>query len=829
MSTSKKRKTTASEEVSSNINSINDAIKELENIKNEINSIEELDNKKKYEDDINNMLSEITIITSNTRLRWVTIEKKVKDIILQAKRLLKAARKEIEEKKNLKQSSLEEEFCSLNLEEDSNKKIERLNNISNKLVEDSNIDVYIYGYFYDDEEELINLVYNNKEIIKKGIEEDEEMNELYIVYKEQNEIRYKNKTEEVKENRLLRDLIKETIKLLISRNFGGITFVIIKDIIKNFIDLNTSCKEEDIIFKIILKLKLITEGEFSPIELHDIIIDYIDKDNIEDIYNNDMSKIADEIRENEKYRGTIYTPKQLAKSYNIIADSFIIKGYKKPHGEVIIEYLKIIQKDPLLALKTLLWIDTFHDFKGGKGSRVGTITFNVKKEEYSFLEFYRNSFFTITNGIVTGFSEGIEHTVLKDISKDVSKDISKERANLLYQVSSIFIQKKDFESDLLWAYLIMNFNFDLDSTKSILENLKNIFWSQIDIKDVEYYAKDVDRGSGNMLRGNKVILPASLFDANSSNSSSKANEFVNIPSTIIPYASGYEFDYKFEYKKGDEKEDKKQGQVLAICDFELGYRKETEKKYSLTLKNSCKTKSTRGTKNEDDEDDSGGYFDSQILENFFKNDQVGIPEGTKGMSPKLIVQIIKALYNNNKELKCPQLDFWVSLKRIGDYGQILQCKQLGIPLFTTDSMQLLISIAVKSSVIWSPDFTKVIWYDGISDTIKCSNHTLNKYTCSIGKLDSKINKGDKVIFGNKEYTIDSLTPDINGLYTLSSSGFNIKVSLSEIKKSNDIDIMLDNKGFRILENARKVLEDVHKTDTDNIVLSELKEIPNIRV
>jgi hypothetical protein len=534
---------------------------------------------------------------------------------------------------------------------------------------------------------------------------------------------------------------------------------ILKNVLSNFIELKSSCNmsPENRKNSILLKMKLLEAEEFIPSDLYNVCLDYITKEDIEELYDNNLSAVSNVIREYERNRGSIYSYKQLETTYNKIIDSFVIKGITrtrkttKSDVEPIIKYLVYIKDNPLDALKTLLWIDTFHDFKGGEEGRA-----KIKKiDDKTFLEYYRDSFFTP----IKKFKKGYENTVLKGV---------KINPELLYDVSTIVIENDDgFERDLFWAYILVCFNFNLDGTaKSMLEDLKNIFWSQIDKDLVEYYAKDVDEGSGNMIRGNLVIIPASIFDANPSNSSKIASEFVNIPNTVIPFA--YHNNYEYIYTEGDEKSTATQE---AVCNLTIKYN-------NFTFVNSCKAASYKIEKTATDE---------ELLNIFFtpKGDPK-IPHNIKGMSVSLIGRIINALANvkyKGKEIPCDVLDFWVSLKRIGDYGQILQCKQLGIPLFTTDSMQLLISIAIKSSVIWTPDYSKVLWYDGITDSLRCSNPILYKYTCSISRKD---------------------------------------------KQNVDINDILNQQGFEVLPNSDKILQESRKRDNEEIILKSLKPIPNLR-
>jgi hypothetical protein len=134
---------------------------------------------------------------------------------------------------------------------------------------------------------------------------------------------------------------------------------------------------------------------------------------------------------------------------------------------------------------------------------------------------------------------------------------------------------------------------------------------------------------------------------------------------------------------------------------------------------------------------------------------VKMPDNKQGMSPVDIVSIITGLlygrfFNNGKRntetthnylspMSCKELDFWVALKRIGDFGQILQCKQLGIPLFTDDSMQILISIAACSSVVFTIDNFKVLYYKGDIDCFVCSDNTI-KYKARQQQEEANLNR-----------------------------------------------------------------------------------------
>jgi hypothetical protein len=667
------------------------------------------------------------------------------------------------------------------------------------------------------------------------------------------------------------------------------------------IDINTGCNIDEIVKRIKLKLELIENGYFDINKLNDVIIDYVSYDDIEEL---GIEFIADVVEDFEKYKRIIYTPKQLKKSYEQISESFIIDGYRKDNEDSLkmVEYIKTFKDNPEYMLRTLLWLDTFHDFKN---ARIGTKLNNIIQEfypdeaNYDFDVFYRNSFFefenkdknskdnvnslnkkikelweeyeeakndkkknTIKKQIneakrrikqlkVSGFSKDIVHTVLSGIENN------DKIAKLLFDVSEIVINKSEFESDLFYAYMIVKFDIKIDSKESFMVELKNILWNQISAENIPYYAKDVDRGSGNLLQGNLVILPASIFDANPSNSSDDGKNFVKNNETLIPFANGYNFEYKFNVEEKENKEKriesiinnpkktKRQEELISKdnCFFILNYTSKN-KVYTLTnLENKCLSsydennykdiyKSLDQAINDKDLNTVKVLVGELYFNENIKQNKVRLPENTKGMSPGDIVTVIIGILQELKgggkrELTCGELDFWVSLKRIGDYGQILQCKQLGIPLFTTDSMQLLISLAVNSSVIWSPDFTKVLWYNADNDAIMCNgyNPLESNLTCS----KKRIKDEKSVVYRGDIWSIERVIIETNETpnkkYRIKKGDKFEEVTPYEIQPY-DINYMLFKQGFKPLENAEKLLKDT--VDKNVQILKDLKPIPNIR-
>ena len=631
---------------------------------------------------------------------------------------------------------------------------------------------------------------------------------------------------------------------------------------------NTNSLRESI--KGYLDLEGLTDAEIEEI-LEKVDTDYKDyksrKQDNEEGKEEAFDEVVETVRDKANYLTKRYSDKQLEKTFENMLSSM---GTINKRGifsskidqcdyETILKYLCFIKDNPQFALPTLLWLDTFHDFKeerlmasveleeGSKRKKeklelnkiIDYICYriygnnhwanlekysyykdNKKKTDfeavkdcinightYNFDKMYQNSFFEFAidysakafqyygsgprnncavnpnNNIcrvkVTGFHKDVEHTVLKPLVEGdhkIQESKKKEVAKLLYDVSNVFIADAEgWESDFLYMYMLYNFEFNIGegSRNDFLNDLRQISTDSITRRDIPYYAKDVDKASAHYLKGDLVVLPASIFDANPSNSSKSPDSFVSIPKTTIPYCNGYNFIYNFTGDVEPCKLTLNYGNGItsyAVCNTDRSLSaptceitsREALKDINSSIKELSKLMNSIYIYSNDNE----GYIQNEfntlkerIKGVYFENNNcVKLPPNKQGMSPVDIISVVIGLLLRGftpatkkrksppdhplSPISCKELDFWVALKRIGDFGQILQCKQLGIPLFTNDNMQILISIAACSSVVFTIDNSKAIWYDGFEDAFMKNNlakeyecYREDEYECTIKRIE----------------------------------------------------------------------------------------------
>ena len=395
--------------------------------------------------------------------------------------------------------------------------------------------------------------------------------------------------------------------------------------------------------------------------------------------------------------------------------------------------------------------------------------------------------------------------------EDEKKYIYRDRcARILYQMSFlVYDEQNPFEPNLLYSYIMYNFfshdsgfrspepglsNYDISSKLS-----KTVITSITEENILPYYAKDVDtkKTSSVFEKSKLIILPASLFDQNKANSSNNPSNFVNINTTVIPFIGLHNFTYAYSnnnclltvstsFHKNDNNLIADDINIYNSCKAnsrDIFNDKYFENPNIINIKNLAKY-----INNDGDFDISKGQLNNSIqitdkkqlieqinkfVENIKKDNkelsqytQFIYKEGfsVKEISLRILCEIISKIKKGDLKLSrnnytynllsATDFDKYMSLKRVGDFAQILQCKQLGIPLVTDDNMQILLSIASCSSVIWTPS-DRILYYNGNSD---CFVRYNKKNMCELTRHEGYFSSDGLYVTPEKTYkkVIDSL-------------------------------------------------------------------------
>jgi hypothetical protein len=503
----------------------------------------------------------------------------------------------------------------------------------------------------------------------------------------------------------------------------------------------------------------------------------------------------------------------------------------------VLKLFKLIEEKPDFALPVFLWFDTFHDFKKtrlktSKDKEGDDKT--IKKNK--FTEIYRNSFFTnipepskeknseiFINKCYTqtnesdkiNFHRNVKYTVLKPFYVNNISD-RKSYACLLFNLSEMLIRNQDFEKDLLCCYINYFFfgketilekyketNTNYYDIRKYVNKLKNIIQSKIYIKKPKGYARDVeDRHIKDFIRDfdNKeaklFTVPASLFDKNPKNSTKIPPSIVYINKTIIPFVNGYG-DIIYEYNSNGYgnlwKYNKDKGDYESIFQET---RQKCDENMEVLNSDDCKLKITVPSF----QNNIGRFAPYESTCKDITNMTIDERQNySMGFSvSEIFDKIYKTYLSENPESKfkwtCADLDWWVSLKRVGDYGQILQAKQLGIPLSTSDNMQLLLSIVSCSSVIWKPT-DKLLFYDGENDCFRKyddTDDTMN--TQDEDWLKRKLENYKKIIDNLLLFNNDTNNSNkLNNIYKLLENTCDTKETAINLENTDFINMIIPNK------------------------------------
>jgi len=406
-----------------------------------------------------------------------------------------------------------------------------------------------------------------------------------------------------------------------------------------------------------------------------------------------------------------------------------------------------------------LFIDSLHDFNKNRPYYIG-IWKEINRNNKTFLDYYIEQVFK---------GENYKQTILyplDNIKDELRKDILKSLKNLCVAIKDTNFEKYLLMSYIVYYYLIPNIEEDKTINKEIVDSL--LFGNEnVDIHkgigDNEYFVDFV--GSDNKERkynndAKRKYSYAALFDANPRNKTR---------------------DFK-EYKVKDEPRPRI---VIPVCIKQKQSYEEKCIKYFINVKDT--SKSCLDIKFPEDfyiseaqiycNDSCPMSLPNPIFtENDIKNKLKDIKDPYKESLIERLQKIFsKNLYENKGKLMYKEyfdspsvndlfaliiwnkiegkltlqiLDNLLSIKRIGDFGQIIDAKHHGISLLTEDSMEILLSI-IKNVNCFIPYSNKnFLFFDNSIEIPKLHIDSVKNYF----KLNEGIEEDDKE--GIEEYFLE---------------------------------------------------------------------------
>lgn len=430
-----------------------------------------------------------------------------------------------------------------------------------------------------------------------------------------------------------------------------------------------------------------------------------------------------------------------------IAKSYDVKGYTKYNSENKTELLKqiFIKKE---ILKSQEESDELPNINPKKD--------NSPNE--NFLDYYVNLFFDKEH---KKFSENCKETILQiPYIKYIERLLDNRFPEYLYGIYKY--SNSEFEKIFFYKYISLNFKFNKIDDPIIIKKIEEIYyknpkidysvysilWKSIDFLDI--WTQDFTKDSSVNYKINqksKIYLPSSLIDPNLQTYQDFYGNFYSQNTGSFTVWSGHNFYYK--YNKNN-------------CKLKVTTKNEKLPNFSLT--SSCETSLPVYNKQNKE------FITSQTKFYYKKNnitkpykydidlssvDTIYFSHKSVGPSVSDIYKIIIDSYNKNNNIPLSFIDSMLSLKRIGDFGQIIESKLNNIPFFTDDKMEALISIAIGNTTITSCD-DYIIWYDRFVDGLVSPISYLlnlenqdNKYCLVTKRNDNKyLEKIENINFGD---------------------------------------------------------------------------------
>jgi hypothetical protein len=471
------------------------------------------------------------------------------------------------------------------------------------------------------------------------------------------------------------------------------------------------------------------------------------------------------VLDNNKYYFKIPTKVSNTKIYDAIIDIYDNKN-KYSYYFNLLKWFS--ENDYKYRLPILLFIDSYHDFSkkasGAKDKLLQTEINRILKlsEGSTIMTYYTNQIFNDKNKEKEYPFDS--NTVLQDLNLLPTKKDRQNIFNILEKlVSNIY--GKTFEKEFLYLYMYYFYidnNVNENTIKNKLEYFqknyvynvqesppKKINLFREEEKEKGNYTQDFLMRNESYKKGGIPVhfavdreksefkyIPAALMDANKATSTRetsqyKETEFKDIEYNIGPFKILYYFD------KNQDKCD------LSVVGYSNEVYNDGEPAFQLYSEQTCKGNKIPIQFDEELQEYENNSSDTIAKKNIYKlNDKlkeientlikrfnvkdiknlstrfIKFSNGSDGISRSDVLSLILAFSEKISKLNPLQkptiqlIDRLLTLKRLGDFGQIINCKRLGIPLFTQDSMENLLAIATNTSTIFGNN-PSYIYFKGV--------------------------------------------------------------------------------------------------------------------
>lgn len=403
-------------------------------------------------------------------------------------------------------------------------------------------------------------------------------------------------------------------------------------------------------------------------------------------------------------------------------------------------------------LPILLFIDSYHDFSkkpsGSKDKLLQTEINNILRlpQGSTIMTYYTKEMLDKNNFNNRGNMFEYD-TILNSLNDLKTPDERKTIFEILIDVTNQ-INGKAFEKTFLYLYLYYFYIVSETEGETVEEKISDFKeYYTFDITKIPKQQIKVDNGyaqdflmkneSYRTREGKPVhfavdnsknfkYIPAALMDANRVTSSTNPNDYDN-KEPIFDYDLG---NIKILYNFDKDTDKCNLGVIGTIGDI-------NNPNFTLYADQDCKGEKTEITYGNPDIteqplsrsrekiynlNDKLNSIEDTLLHRFNISDIRSLSEnyiyfsnGSDGISKgdvlSLILAYSKNLYEINKQPSVQLIDKLLSLKRLGDFGQIMNCKQLDIPLFTQDSMENLLAIVTSTKTIFGNN-PRYIYFNG---------------------------------------------------------------------------------------------------------------------